>query len=151
MMCGSRPSDAPATVGRSADWIPMPTLTWHGERSAAEPHATVVVMSSSFRVRRFLDVPRFFVASVRIYRQMQRAEGALHISLKAHPLRREFLTLSAWRDRAALDHSVRAEPHRSSMRDHRQAMAGATFVFWDAPHKDLPIQWKEAHRRLETS
>ena len=81
---------------------------------------------------------------MRIYRRMQRAEGALHISLKGHPLRREFNTVSAWRARAALDNSVRAEPHRSSMRHHRHAMTQATFVFWDAPHVELPIQWNEA-------
>jgi hypothetical protein len=126
----------------------MPILTWHAEYSAVEPHATAVVMSSKFRVRRLLDVPRFFIDSLRIYRQMQRADGALQISLKAHPHRREFYTLSAWRDRAALDNSVRAEPHRTSMRRHRQVMTEATFVFWDAPHKELPITWNEAHRRV---
>ncbi len=128
----------------------MPTLTWQQNHSNADPSATVVVMSSKFRVRRYIDVPRFFVDSVRIYRQMQRADGALHISLEAHPVRREFLTLSTWRDRAALDNSVRAEPHRSSMSRHRQAMAQATFIFWEAPCEGIPIQWSEARRRLET-
>jgi hypothetical protein len=127
----------------------MPTVTWHAEPSTAEPQSTVVVMTSKFRVRRFSDVPRFFIDSVRIHRQMQQADGALHISLKAHPGRREFFTLSTWRDRAALDNSVRAEPHRSSMRRHRPAMAEATFVFWDATHAKLPIAWDEAQRRLD--
>jgi quinol monooxygenase YgiN len=129
----------------------MPTLTWHAGSSASGLNATAVVMSSKFRVRRFRDVPRFFIDSLRIYRQMRRSDGALQISLKARPHRREFYTLSAWRDRAALDNSVRAEPHRTSMRHHRHAMAEANFVFWDAPRTGLPITWNEAHRRLRTS
>ncbi len=127
----------------------MPTLTWHTDLSAARPSTAVVVMSSKFRVQRFLDVPRFFADSVRIYRQMRRADGALQISLRAHPLRKEFLTLSAWRDRAALDNSVRAEPHRSTMLRYRNAMAEATFAFWKAADADLTIQWRDADRRAE--
>ena len=50
---------------------------------------------------------------MRIHEQVRAADGALGVSLVAHPLQRVFFTLSAWRDRAAVDALVSAEPHRS--------------------------------------
>jgi heme-degrading monooxygenase HmoA len=76
------------------------------------------------------------------------ADGALGVSLVAHPLRREFFTLSAWRDRAAVDALVRAEPHRSAMGRYHAVMADAVFRFWEVPPDALPPSWEDAFRRL---
>lgn len=119
-----------------------PVLTSHSGRSS-------VVMASRFRLRSFSHVPRFLIDSLRIRRQIRAADGALGISLIARPLRREFLTLSAWRDRSALDAVVRAQPHLGAMRRHRSAMAEATFTFWDVPAAALPVTWDEARGRLD--
>jgi heme-degrading monooxygenase HmoA len=128
----------------------VPTLPWlppTPPELAAE--APVVVMASRFRLRRLHQVPRFFLAAMRIHRQVRGADGLLGVSLVAHPLRREFLTLSAWRDRAALDAMVRRDAHRGGMRRHRAAMAEARFTFWTAARADLPIDWADARRRLD--
>lgn len=53
-------------------------------------------------------------------------------------LPRTFFTLSAWRDRDALNAFVRSEPHISSMRRYRPAMANAPFVFWGTTADSLP-------------
>lgn len=108
-------------------------------------------MASRFRVRSFSHVPRFLIDSLRIRRQIRAADGALGISLIAHPLRREFLTLSAWRDRSAPDAAVRTQPHLGAMRRHRPAMANATFTFWDVPAASLPVTWDEARGRLNAT
>ena len=126
----------------------MPTLPWITLRSV-EPGATALVMASRFRVRRGRDVARFLVDSMRIHRQVRAADGALGVSLVARPLRREFLTLSAWRDRSALDALVRAQPHAGAMRRHRPAMAESTFTFWTVPADGLPVPWDDARRRLD--
>ena len=126
----------------------MPTLPWISVHSVG-PGAPAVVMASHFRVRRLRDVPRFFVDSMRIHREVRAADGALGVSLVAHPVRREFLTLSAWRDRGALDALVRAQPHAGAMRRHRRAMAESTFTFWTVATDQLPVTWEEARRRLE--
>ncbi len=125
----------------------MPTLPWLTVRPGT-PSTTAVVMASRFRLRRFSQVPRFFLDSLRIHRQVRAADGALGISLVARPLHREFLTLSAWQDRASLDALVRAEPHRTAMRRHRPAMADSSFTFWDVPVDQLPVTWDDARRRL---
>jgi heme-degrading monooxygenase HmoA len=125
----------------------VPTLPWIPVSQAA-PAAEVVVMASRFRVRGFRHVLPFFIDAMRVLAQMRKADGAVGVSLVAHPLRREFATLSAWRDRAALDAAVRGEPHRSVMRRQRAAMADSAFRFWTTPAESLPLTWEEADRRL---
>jgi quinol monooxygenase YgiN len=126
----------------------MPTLPWIPVQSATGDGAPVVVMASRFRLRRLRDVPRFFLDAMRIHRQVRAADGALGVSLVAHPLRNEFFTLSAWRDRAAVDALVRAEPHRSAMGRYHPVMADAAFRFWEVPPDALPPSWEDARNRL---
>jgi hypothetical protein len=64
----------------------------------------------------------FLRDAMRVRTLVRRSEGALGVSLVARPLRREFETLSAWRDRESLNAMVRAEPHRSVMGRYRAAM-----------------------------
>jgi hypothetical protein len=126
----------------------MPTLPWITIRPV-EPGATALVMASRFRLRRHRDVPRFFLDSMRIHRQVRAADGALGVSLVARPLRREFLTLSAWQDRGTLDAFVRTQPHVGAMRRHRPGMAESTFTFWTVPADGTPVGWDDARRRLD--
>jgi hypothetical protein len=108
----------------------------------------MVVMASRFRVRGYRHVLPFLVDSMRVLAQIRQADGVLGVSLVARPLRREFLTLSAWTDRAALDAMVGSEPHRSVMRRQRAAMADSAFTFWTASATALPLTWEEADERL---
>ncbi|GAA0934494.1 hypothetical protein GCM10009557_95300 [Virgisporangium ochraceum] len=123
----------------------MPTLPW---ATVGRPAGTeAVIMASRFTLRTWRHVLPFFLDSMRIHRQVRRTAGAYGVSLEAHPLRREFLTLSSWRDDAAIKALVTAEPHRSVMRKYRSATAEATFRFWSAPAAEPPT-WAEARRRL---
>ena len=123
----------------------MPTLPWTTVDPA--PTGEVVVMASWFRVRGFRHVLPFLRDAMRVLRQVRAADGAVGVSLEARPLRREFRTLSAWRDRAAIDAMVAAEPHRTIMRGHRDAMASSDFVFWTQPAGTAPT-WDDARRQL---
>jgi hypothetical protein len=113
-----------------------------------DPNATHIVMASQFRVRRRRDVGRFLADSMRIFRQACMAEGAVSVSLIAHPLRREFLTLSAWSSRAALDELVGAQPHSGAMRRQRPVMEESTFIFWSVSPGEDRVTWEDARRRL---
>ena len=124
----------------------MPTLAWTRPNSDA-PVAEAIVMASCFELRSVMDVPAFFVAALRIRRQMLRSSGVLGVSLVARPLAKTFYTLSAWESRAALDAAVAAEPHATSMGRFRSKMARSRFVFWTAPGS-VPPRWPDAHRRL---
>jgi hypothetical protein len=126
----------------------MPTLPWTdvetADRTASEP----LVMASRFQLRSYRDVLPFLRDAMRVRTLVRRSPGALGVSLVARPLRREFATLSAWRDRESLDAMVRAEPHRSIMGRYRAAMADSQFVFY-AP-AEYPPTWDEARGRLTT-
>ena len=123
----------------------MPTLPWTAGPEKGDGDA--VVMASRFTLRTWRHVLPFFLDAMRIHRQVRRADGAYGVSLEAHPLKREFLTLSSWRDDAAVKALVRAEPHRSVMRKYRAVTEEATFRFWRAPAAEPPT-WAEAKRRL---
>ncbi|GAA1252974.1 hypothetical protein GCM10009609_15370 [Pseudonocardia aurantiaca] len=125
----------------------MPTLPWIAIDPTPEA-GEVVVMASRFRVRGYRHVLPFFLDAMRIHAQVRKADGALGVSLVAHPLRREFATLSVWRDQDALNAMVRAEPHRTIMGRHRSAMADSRFTFWNVPSSALPLDWDDAERRL---
>jgi len=129
----------------------MPTLPWTPAKvhDAVPAGAEVVVMASRFEVVSWRDVAPFFLAALRIRRQMLRAPGALGVSLVAHPTRRTFYTLSAWRDRAALDSAVGGRPHVESMARFRPRMASSLFSFWTvAMPAGAHPEWPEARTRL---
>ena len=125
----------------------MPTLPWSSGPTTVAPDSEVVVMASRFRVHGLRHVLPFFLDAMRVHAQTRKADGAIGVSLVAHPLGREFLTLSAWRDRDALNAMVRAEPHRSVMKRQRAAMAEGVFRFWTA-EAGTPPTWDEATQRL---
>ena len=125
----------------------MPTLPWN-KLDAAEPEAEALVMASRLEVQSLRQVPGFALASLALWRQARRSPGALGLSLKVQPLKRTFWTLSAWRDKAALDTYAATDPHKSTMRSKRGVMRDSTFVFWTVPAAELPIRWDEAQRRI---
>ena len=88
---------------------------------------------------------------MRIRRQVLEADGSLGVSLVTRPLRREFLTLSAWNDHDAIAALVRNEPHRSAMRRHDSVMAESKFILWEVDITHLPIGWDVALRRLDAA
>jgi quinol monooxygenase YgiN len=124
----------------------VPTLPWTSGPTTVDSGETVV-MASRFRVRRLRHVLPFFLDALKVHRQVRAADGAIGVSLEAHPLRREFRTLSQWRDRAAVDAMVRTEPHRSVMPRHRAAMEDAAFEFWTVPAGTTPT-WSDADSHL---
>ncbi|MGV9265626.1 DUF3291 domain-containing protein [Kitasatospora sp. NPDC003701] len=125
----------------------MPTLPWITPHPAT-PGTQAVVMASRFELRSLADVPRFFLKSLAVWRQLRTAPGALGASLIARPTQRTFYTLSAWESQDALQQFARSEPHRSVMTGLRSTMRESVFTFWQAPVEQLPVPWPEAHRRL---
>jgi hypothetical protein len=126
----------------------MPAVPWR-RCGAAGDGDVAVVMASRFRVRRYRDVPRFLVDSLRVHRQVLAAGRAVGVSLRARPLRRDFLTLSAWRDRGAVHRLVVEEPHATVMRRYAAATEESTFAFFEARVIELPLSWTEVGRRLD--
>ncbi|WP_299573262.1 DUF3291 domain-containing protein [uncultured Williamsia sp.] len=105
-------------------------------------------MASRLEVSSYRAVPAFFLAALRIHKQVRQSDGAIGVSLVARPLRRTFFTLSTWRDRGAVTEMVTSEPHASVMAAFRGRTSDATFVFWEERAGVRP-DWDDALRRLD--
>jgi quinol monooxygenase YgiN len=125
----------------------MPTLPWTTPNPAL-PNAEAYAMASRFEVRSTKDIPRFFLNSLRAWRQVRSAPGCLGASLIAQPLRRVFYTLSAWENRDALYDFAGTQPHRDITATLRPTMRSATFTFWGTTAEQLPLSWDDARERL---
>jgi hypothetical protein len=125
----------------------MPTLPWIAPNTAA-PEVEATVMASRLEVKSLRQVPGFFLASMKLWRQARRSDGAWGLSLRAQLLKRTFWTVSAWSDKKALYAYAGAEPHKSTMKRLRNVMKDSTFVFWNVPVSELPITYEEVERRI---
>jgi heme-degrading monooxygenase HmoA len=125
----------------------VPPLPWTTAAADADDQDEIVVMASLLRLDSLRRVPGFLRAAMAIRQQVLHADGAVGVALNT-ALPRTFFTLSAWRSRDALNAFVGADPHVSSMRRYRPAMADARFVFWNATADSLPPSWAEVERRL---
>ncbi len=125
----------------------MATIPWVGPTSVSAP--TVLVMVSRFRLARWRDVVPFLVDALRVRAQMRRADGMFGISLVARPARREFWTLSAWRDEESLMAAVKAEPHLGIMKRYR-SRSDSAFESFAVPSSELPLSWPAAMARIPT-
>jgi heme-degrading monooxygenase HmoA len=134
-------------IGHRVQSGDVPTIPWI-KVGEPKPATEAVIMTSRFRLRGYRHVLPFFLAAMRVLDQVRAAEGALGVSLVAHPLRKEFFTLSAWRDKEALEAMVRSEPHRSVMQRQRAMMAESEFRFWNLPTDSLPPTWPDAQQQL---
>jgi hypothetical protein len=62
-------------------------------------------------------MPKFLRFVFGIRRQLADSEGLIGYSLDAHPLAKEFWTLSVWEDRDSLWRFVQKMPHSRAMQD----------------------------------
>ncbi|MFJ8859018.1 DUF3291 domain-containing protein [Streptomyces sp. NPDC102451] len=129
----------------------MPTIPWMPGAAADEATADsgqAVVMASKFHVTSLLQVPRFFLLSLVVWKQVRSAPGVIGASLRAEPLKKTFWTLSAWSSQEALDTFSRSEPHAGIAGRLRKVMARSVFVFYPTGREQLPAGWDDAVRRL---
>jgi Domain of unknown function (DUF3291) len=126
----------------------MPPLPWTATPAADVASDEVVVMASLLQLGSLWRTPGFLRAAMAIRKQVLAADGAVGVALNTALPRRTFFTLSAWRDRDALNTFVRSEPHVSTMRRYRPAMKDARFVFWNTTADNLPPSWTDATERL---
>jgi hemerythrin-like domain-containing protein len=141
--CASRPLPR-RRKDRSAE---MPTVPWR-RVVAPQPETEYLVMASRLPLRQLTKVPRFMGLTLSVVRQLERSEGLVGYSLRAHPLAKTFWTLSAWTDDAALSRFARELPHRAVIARLRPDMATTRFVTWTCRGQELPASWYDAVQRL---
>jgi quinol monooxygenase YgiN len=113
-----------------------------------EPERDYVVLLSYLPLKSFWRIPHFFLYTAQVTKQLVSAEGVLGYSVLARPLSKQFWTLSAWKDDAALRTFVQYPPHARIMTALTPHMGETKFVRWMVKGFQLPLSWEDAPSRL---
>jgi hypothetical protein len=126
----------------------MPALPWTS-RTTPDTDAAYVVMGSSLPLRGYRFVPRFLAHSMKIRRQLARADGLIGYALNARLIQKEFWTVSVWTSRDELERFASADPHATIIRTKPERMAQSKFVFWTCVGREVPIGWHVVAEHLD--
>ncbi len=115
----------------------------------------IVVLGSRFELISAWRSPAFLGYALRIWLQARRSPGIIGLSLRAHPLRATFWTLSAWSSEESLRDFARADPHRSIVARVRPWAKTAVLRTWTVPGGepgsralDPTAMWQQAEARI---
>jgi len=120
-------------------------------KSSAElvPTEEYVVLASSIPPLSRRSTWQLFKGSREVGRQLASTDGLIGYSLLARPVRKQYATLSVWRDPAALDAFAAAVPHRDLMRSLAPDMGPTKFVRWTIRGDAGRPSWSDAMARLD--
>jgi quinol monooxygenase YgiN len=99
--------------------------------SRAAPERDYVALLSYLPLNSAWHLPRLVLYSTRIRRQLRKSSGLIGYSLRARVAAKQFWTLSAWEDVAALQAFVAAPPHVAIMEALAPYMSATRFVRWN--------------------
>jgi nitrite reductase/ring-hydroxylating ferredoxin subunit len=125
----------------------VPALPWTSFTEAQgdkEYHALL----SRLPLATYRAMPTFFRFVFGIRRQLAESEGLIGYSLDAHPLAKEFWTLSVWEDRDSLWRFVQRMPHSRAMTDLLPHMGQTEFFHFEVNGTSVPPDWQETKRRM---
>ncbi len=125
----------------------MPALPWTAI-ATAESNKEYPALLSRLPLATFRAMPKFFRFVFGIRSQLADSEGLIGYSLDAHPLAKEFWTLSVWEDRESLWHFVQRMPHSQAMQDLLPHMKETEFFHFEVAGSSVPPDWQETKRRM---
>ncbi len=126
----------------------MPALPWTECQYRPRNGESLHVLTSTLPLQSYRDVPRFLRWTLRIRKQLAKAEGAAGYSLDARLLRKTFYTLSAWSSAEAMNRFVHSGDHASMLADMAGRLGQPAFVESNASPAELPLDWDAAKQRL---
>jgi hypothetical protein len=116
--------------------------------SQLEPEQEYLVLASSIPPLSRRSTWRLFRGSGAVRKQLSGTDGVMGFSMLARPLRKQYATLSVWRDEAALAAFADAPPHRQLMGGLKPEMGPTKFVRWSISGAQGRPSWDEALQRL---
>jgi hypothetical protein len=120
------------------------------QRASVEPEREYQAFTSRFFLKSMIRVPAFLASSFRIMKQANTAPGIIGWALGIDILRREFYTLSAWKDAESLRRFVRDGSHKDALQLFEKDLRRKTIlVYYKVLGHDLPLTWKDAIARQE--
>jgi hypothetical protein len=125
----------------------MPASPWKSFKPPQAQHEYLVQLSY-LPLLRYRSLPRFARWLFAVQSQLAQTDDIVGYSLLAHPLKRDFWTLSAWSDKAALNKFFRSAPHADAMKALRAHMGQTRFIEWTVHGSALPPDWVGALNRF---
>jgi nitrite reductase/ring-hydroxylating ferredoxin subunit len=125
----------------------VPALPWKSF-TTPESDREYPALLSHLPLATFRAMPKFFRFVFAIQRQLAESEGLIGYSLDAHPLAKEFWTLSVWKDRDSLWRFVHRLPHSQAMQDLLPRMGETGFFHFEVRGSAVPPDWHETKRRM---
>jgi hypothetical protein len=122
--------------------VVVPALPWV-EVQTLDAERKYVAMASRLPLRSHIDSAGFLLDTLRIRRQLERADGLVGYALNAQITRKTFWTFSVWTDRKSLDAFARADPHRQIIERLRPKMGESRFEFLQLSGAEVPTTWDE--------
>lgn len=119
--------------------------------AAMEPDREYLVLASSIPAQHYSATPALFRGASATKQQLRDADGLIGFSLVARPARKQYATLSVWRDDEALRQFAQGTPHGELMRELAPVMGKTAFVRWTIPGSAGRPSWSEAFRRLSAA
>ena len=133
----------------------MPALPWTSI-ATAESDKEYPALLSRLPLKTFGAMPKFIRFVFGIRSQLADSEGLIGYSLDAHPLAKEFWTLSVWEDRDSLWRFVQRMPHSRAMSEMLPHMGQTEFFHFEVTGDSVPrigkrpsgAYWKSEGRKL---
>lgn len=116
--------------------------------SQLEPEREYLVLASSIPPLSRRSTWRLFRGSGVVRKQLSGTDGVMGFALLARPMRKQYATLSIWRDEAALEAFAGTEPHRQLMIGLKPEMGPTKFVRWTIRGAQGRPSWDDALQRL---
>ena len=126
----------------------MPASPWR-EFAEIEQDREYLVQLSYLPLLRYRSLLQFAKWLLAIQRQLNQTDGIVGYSLLAHPIQRDFWTLSVWLGKAALNNFFRSAPHAEAMKSLRMHMGETRFIEWTISGSALPPDWDNALKRFD--
>ena len=96
--------------------MPVPTMLVLPWRRTDEPRPeNALLFASRFDSTGLRQGWRLFTGGIRLRRAVLRAPGALGVSVRAHPFRGRYYTLSLWKDEESLLAFAHSPVHRNAV------------------------------------
>ena len=107
-----------------------------------------LVLASSIPPKSISSTWTMFKGSRTVRHQLLATDGVLGFAMLAEPLRKNYATLSVWRDEEALNAFAGTEPHAQLMAALAPLMHEPKFVRWTISGSDGTPSWSDALDRL---
>ena len=126
----------------------MPTLPWTTIASPPHPVGACTIFAAQLPLRRYRQMPRLMLLTLRIRRQLTHTPGLLGYGLDLQIRHKTLWTSSAWAHRADLAAFDQTAPHRTAKHALEGAIVASTFTVWTCRTDQLPVPWRETRARL---